>query len=133
MEWLTAVGLGACGGAVVQLVSFYAKLQAWQAARGKARAARRHTLPLLTSYIDLLAEILVLVTRLGLGALAGLIFHTQIDGVTAAIAVGAAAPALLSQLGTARGIVALDVGDGTDIHEPASKVMTDLDPLAKEG
>jgi hypothetical protein len=133
VDWLTAVGLGACGGAVVQAASFYVKLQAWQTARLKARTTQRSTLPLLTFYVDPLADILVFFTRLGLGALAGGIFHAQVSGVTATIAVGAAAPALLSQFGTARGLAGLGTHDGTDASARASTAVTDLGSLAKEG
>jgi len=133
MSWLAAVGLGACGGAVVQAASFYARVQAWQAARVKARGAKQSTLPLLTLYIDPLADVLVLLTRMALGALAGGLFHAQVSGATAAIAVGAAAPALLSQFGTTRSVASLATHDGTDASAAASKMIAELDSLAKEG
>jgi hypothetical protein len=101
MQWLAACALGACGGVIVEVIQAWGDLVEWQHAR---RAAWRHRwrLPLPAHYIDVPARALVLATRLALGALAGLIFHAQITGSVAAIAVGASAPALLEQLGRGR-------------------------------
>lgn len=92
---------GALGGLVIQAIAFYGNIAAWQAARraALARPRRRKPLPSLREHVDLPADSLVALTRLGLGALAGALFHTQIIGMTAAVAVGASAPALLRQLG----------------------------------
>jgi len=127
MQLLTVVGLGACGGAVVQIVAFCGRLQAWQSARLHARSAEHSPLPRLTSYIDPLADILVLFTRLGLGGLAAGVFHAQISGATAAVAVGAAAPALLRQLVTARDLVSGVTAKGTDAPPAASDSAAGLE------
>jgi hypothetical protein len=101
--------LGASGGALVQVVEFCAKLTAWQRARHDALASRgRCEPPPLSDIVDPLADTLVLLTRLVLGAAAGLLFHAQVSGATAAVAIGAAAPALLRQFGELRPAVSQD-------------------------
>jgi hypothetical protein len=103
MDWSTAMACGAAGGLVVELVVVFGSLTDWQAARRRVRRVRRQRrMPSLTDYLDPLADSLVAVTRVLLGAVAGVAFHTQVTGAAAAIAVGAAAPALLGQLATVR-------------------------------
>jgi hypothetical protein len=96
-----AAGLGAVGGGIAEAVNLWGNLIAWQQARHAARQ-RQRTLPAITKYIDPLADTLVALTRVAMGVGAGLLFHGQVTGVTAAIAVGAAAPALLAQIGAGR-------------------------------
>jgi hypothetical protein len=105
MDWVAATVGGMVGGAVVEAVSIWGNLSSWQAARHRARLLGR-ALPRLTRYIDPLADALVAITRLLLGAVAGVLLHTQLSTTISAIAVGAAAPALLSQLGSARRVLA---------------------------
>ncbi|UBU10195.1 hypothetical protein [Nonomuraea gerenzanensis] len=105
MDALTAAGLGAVGGAVIEILYVWSSLTAWQQARRKARAKRRSgRLPRLDDYLDPVADSLVAATRLALGAAACLLFRDQITGTMAAIAVGASAPALLRQVGTLRSL-----------------------------
>ncbi|MFB4275553.1 hypothetical protein ACBJ59_09675 [Nonomuraea sp. MTCD27] len=105
MDWMAAAGLGAVGGAVIEVLYVWSSLTAWQQARRKARAKKKGAkLPRLDEYLDPVADSLVAVTRLGLGAAACLLFRDQITGTMAAIAVGASAPALLRQVGTLRGL-----------------------------
>jgi hypothetical protein len=104
VDWLTATALGASGGAIVEVISLWGNLTAWQKARRDALNSKKRSLPSLTTYMDPLPDTLVALTRFLLGALAGLMFHSQVTGTMAAIAVGASAPALLRQLGTARNI-----------------------------
>jgi hypothetical protein len=89
------------GGAIVEAVAVWGNLAAWQKARHHARF-HGHELPELTRYIDPVADVLVALSRLVLGALAVLVLHAQLSGVVSAIAVGASAPALLGQLGRTR-------------------------------
>ncbi|MEU2036693.1 hypothetical protein [Nocardia amamiensis] len=103
MDWRLAVMFGAAGGAIVEIISLWGNLATWQQARKVARQRRRR-LPSWKLYFDPWPDALVALTRLFLGALAGLVFHGQVTGETAAIAVGAAAPALLRQLGTMRNV-----------------------------
>ncbi len=133
MYWLTAVGFGACGGAVVQAITTSASVHAWHAARLGARL-KKQPLPTLTSYLDPPADVLVLVTRMSLGAIAGILFHAQVSGATAAIVVGASAPALLRQFGAARSLAELDSDEGTDSAAAASQSVAGLDStLAEDG
>src|SRR5713101_2730996 len=92
-----AIGLGAAGGAIAEAVDRWADLTDWQRARHAARL-KQEALPALTMYIDLLADGLVALSRLAMGALIGWLFHNEVSGVAAAIAVGATAPALLAQV-----------------------------------
>jgi hypothetical protein len=97
-----AIGLGAAGGAIAEAVDRWADLTDWQRARHAARIGHE-PVPAITKYIDLVADGLVALTRLAMGALVGWLFHNEVSGVSAAIAVGATAPALLAQVGAARG------------------------------
>jgi len=97
-----AIALGAAGGAIAEAVDRWADLADWQRARHAARQ-NQEALPILTKYIDPVADGLVALTRLIMGAVVGWLFHSEVSGVSAAIAVGAAAPALLAQVGAARG------------------------------
>jgi hypothetical protein len=94
--------LGVAGGAIVQLIALWGSMITWQKARHDLLMDGLRPLPALTRYIDPLADTLVALTRLCMGALAGLMFHDQITGITAAIAVGASGPALLAQFGARR-------------------------------
>lgn len=102
MKCPDAVMLGVAGGAIVQLIALWGSMTTWQKDRHDLLMDGIRPLPSLTSYIDPLADTLVALTRLCMGALAGLMFHDQITGITAAIAVGASGPALLAQLGAGR-------------------------------
>jgi hypothetical protein len=132
MDWLTVTILGACGGAIVQVVALSADIQTWHHARRLALTSREQK-PALIAYVDLPAEALVFLTRLALGALAGLLFHNQVSGTTAAIAVGASAPALLRQFGAARSAAGLISQDGTQPQHAASKEAPDQGPTLAEG
>jgi hypothetical protein len=101
--------LGACGGALVQVLDLCSKLADWQRERHEARASKGiHAASPLSEVLDPLSDTLVLLTRIILGAAAALLFHAQVSGSTAAVAIGAAAPALLRQLGELRPAVNLD-------------------------
>ncbi|MGP3984699.1 hypothetical protein [Streptomyces sp. KR80] len=104
MDWPTAIVYGAMGGAIVEAVVFYGRISTWQAVRHRVLAKGKGRLPPLRRYVDLPSDLLAAVTRLLLGAGAGWLFHSQITGVYAAVAVGASAPALLRQLGATRSL-----------------------------
>jgi hypothetical protein len=120
VQWQQAVLLGAGGGLVVEVIGVWGHLTAWQRDRHQARASRKRAMPGLSRYIDPLADALVAITRLLLGAVAGGLMHDQISGAVAAIAVGAAGPALLRQLGSTRVVQAALVGDER-IHDSAGQ------------
>lgn len=112
MGWQLAVAYGAVGGGLVEIVVVFGCLVDWQEARRRVRRARRRRrTPALTEYMDPVADSLVAATRIFLGGLAGWVFHSQVTGAAAAVAVGAAAPALLRQLATARTLRAVVAGD----------------------
>ena len=118
-----AVMLGGVGGAIVQLMALWGSVTVWQKARHDLLMDGIRPLPSLTSYIDPLADTLVALTRLCMGALAGLMFYDQITGVTAAIAVGASGPALLAQFGAGRISSSFHGGAGdTAIYAPGKQV-----------
>ncbi|MBB5957004.1 hypothetical protein FHS29_003597 [Saccharothrix tamanrassetensis] len=100
MELLTAIALGAAGGALVEAITVFAQVDAWQEARRQQRARRGGRLPSFGRFVDLPARLAAGITRLVLGAAAGAVFHDQLAGIAAAIAVGASAPAVLQQLGS---------------------------------
>ncbi|WP_194899156.1 hypothetical protein [Catenulispora pinisilvae] len=106
MEWLLAMGYGAIGGAVVEVVVSSDRVLAWNAARHQARTQNQSQPagpgPKLTAYIDPVSDVVAGLTRVLLGAVAGLLFHSQVTGAYAAIVVGCSAPTVLRQLGTAR-------------------------------
>lgn len=110
MDWPVALALGAVGGATVEIINLWANLAVWQQHRKLSRRCGK-LLPSWSMYFDPWPDIMVAATRLSLGALAGVVFHNQVTGQMAMIAVGAAAPALLRQFGamrTARDVLASD-------------------------
>jgi hypothetical protein len=125
VDWLTATLLGSSGGAIVEFISMWGYLTAWQKDRHDARDNKR-PLPTITTYIDPLADGMVALTRLCMGGVAGLLFHGQVTGTMAAIAVGASAPALLRQIGTARGMRDLQAGQAEEIAGNPSLDVTRL-------
>jgi hypothetical protein len=118
VDWLLAMTYGAIGGAVVEAVVSSDRVLAWNAARHQALA---HTpaipVPALTAYLDPLSDVAAGVTRILLGAVAGWLFHSQVTGAYAAIAVGCSAPTVLRQLGSARLTSALGLAIVEPEHE----------------
>jgi hypothetical protein len=114
VQWLTACALGVGGGVIIEAVQVWGELVTWVQARRVARhpARRKRRLPRLADYVDCPAHALLLPTRCVLGGAAGLVFHAQVTGWVAAIAVGASAPALLEQLGRGRMVGGDPGGDG---------------------
>jgi len=112
MEWSMSITYGALGGLVVEIVVFYGRIATWQAARHRAlsRNRRRDKLPRFDKYIDPPSDALAALTRVSLGAGAGWLFSGQLTGALATVAVGASAPALLRQFGSARTLQAAIAG-----------------------
>lgn len=75
-------------------------LESWRQARHEAVMHRKRR-PVLTNFIDPVADPAVALTRAGLGAVVGWLLHDQLTGVYAALTVGASAPAVLTALGRA--------------------------------
>lgn len=99
LSWYAAVGYGAIGGLIVEAVAFWGRLSVWQQARHQALAANEPK-PSLREFVDPGADIAVALTRALLGCAMGALLQDQVTGAYAAVAVGAAAPGLLTQLGT---------------------------------
>jgi hypothetical protein len=122
---------GALGGLLVEIVVFYRRITAWQAARHRSLSKKktRDQLPPLGKYIDVPSDALAALTRLSLGASAGWIFSPQLTGASAAVAVGASAPALLRQLGSVKSIQAAISGSHSTglALEPAQDSTTTSD------
>ncbi|MGW3287480.1 hypothetical protein ACWDR3_22870 [Streptomyces sp. NPDC001002] len=121
MEWSTSIAYGALGGLVVEIVVFYGRIATWQAARHRAlaRNRRREQLPRLKKYVDPASDTLAALTRVALGAGAGWLFAPQLTGALATVAVGASAPALLRQFGSARSLQAVIAGGAPQTAVPA--------------
>jgi hypothetical protein len=115
----TAAASGAAGGLVVEVVNMWRLLAAWQIERHDYRMRDKRPLPRLTDkYLDLPADTLALLARLALGALAGGLLHAQVTSFVAAVMTGAAAPAILLQLGSAKGLAGAG-GQAADDPPPA--------------
>ncbi|MFI8997355.1 hypothetical protein [Streptomyces sp. NPDC053542] len=110
LTWAEGALYGAGGGLVVEAVVTFGRLHAWQQARHAARAAAE-ALPRLGTYIDPPADSLAALFRIVLGGAAGWLLHGELAGVFAAVAVGASAPAVLAQMGSATTVAeALQMG-----------------------
>jgi hypothetical protein len=95
-----AIVYGAVGGLITEAIVMLRWLESWRQARHEA-VIRRKRRPVLTKFIDPVADPAVALTRAGLGAVAGWLLHDQLTGVYAALTVGASAPAVLAALGRA--------------------------------
>ncbi|MDT0545999.1 MULTISPECIES: hypothetical protein [unclassified Streptomyces] len=100
LTWFEATACGAGGGLIAEAVVTFGRLRDWQQARHTARVAGV-TLPGIDAFVDPLADSLAALFRVVLGGAAGLLLHTEVTGMYAAVMVGASAPALLAQLGRA--------------------------------
>lgn len=118
--WQAAL-FGGLGGTVRGLLAFYHLIGEWHHAR------RRHlssceTGPRkrLAESIDLAAESIAMAAQVTLGAVAGVILSETdtITGVAGAILAGAAAPAILSQLGQLAPVQNLVMGNGDAKQQP---------------
>jgi len=121
VDWLLAMAYGAIGGAVVEAVVSSDRVLACNAARHQALGHQPATpVPALTSYVDPLSDVAAGLTRILLGAVAGLLFHSQVTGAYAAIAVGCSAPTVLRQLGSARLGSAFELEAGPPVSDHIS-------------
>ncbi|MEZ7125188.1 hypothetical protein ACBR40_07615 [Nonomuraea sp. AD125B] len=102
LDWFVAMGAGAGGGAIVEGVALWGKLNAWREDRERVRTSGKDELPGLLDYIDVYPDTLVALTRVVIGAVAGVLLRDQLTGWMAAVVVGASGPALLRRFGTAR-------------------------------
>lgn len=130
MNWLAVIFLCAVGGAIVSVVGFCGDLFSWQKTRRAAHEKQLAELPTLRAYVDPWPDFVVLLTRIFLGVLAGVIFKAQVTTPLAAFAIGASAPALLTQFGNGR--AAKPAEDGTGLASVASIRLVE-EPKSEEG
>ncbi|WP_433358904.1 hypothetical protein [Streptosporangium sp. CA-115845] len=118
LDWFVAMGAGAGGGAIVEGVALWGKLNAWREDRQQVRASGEGDPPGLLDYIDVFPDTLVALTRVVIGAVAGVLLRDQLTGWMAAVVVGASGPALLRRFGTARSPAAVQpVQEGPSLTE----------------
>ncbi|MGW1758968.1 hypothetical protein [Streptomyces mirabilis] len=112
---------GGLGGLCVEALIWFGHISAWSMARRLARERGKpdERLPQLREYIDIAADSLALVTRVVLSAMAGVVFNGQITGPAAAMFLGAAAPALLLQLGRVSTVLSAPIISAPELRAPA--------------
>lgn len=111
MDLREAVELGVAGGAIVSLYPPWQSLQ-------RAHQARRDALdagdlrPSFGKYLDIAGDCWLFLARCVFGGIGGAVFHSQLTGVATygALAVGASAPVLLTQLGRFKSVAQAIVG-----------------------
>ncbi|WP_019065459.1 hypothetical protein [Streptomyces prunicolor] len=92
---------GACGGAVVEVLSLLHWVSQWQEARRTPVGRLKKNAPTWSTYVDWKVHTALIILRGGLGAGTATLFGItgQISGAYVAVALGFAAPSVLSQLG----------------------------------
>lgn len=101
LAWSDAMGYGAFGGLIAEGAILWGRVRQWQDARHAALLADGDQLPKLRKFIDLTPDMVAMVGHAVLGCAAGWLLHSQISGTYAAVAAGAAAPALLTNFAQA--------------------------------
>ncbi|WP_143676925.1 hypothetical protein [Kitasatospora sp. GP30] len=107
---------------MVEIVTVFGHLTDWQIERRQVRRVGRRRMPHITRYVDPLADSLVALSRILLGASAGFVLHSQVTGAFAAIAAGASAPALLRQFSTSKSVQQLLSGQ-TILEDPGTRAV----------
>ncbi|MFE2218076.1 hypothetical protein ACFW93_39940 [Streptomyces canus] len=126
--------IGGAGGALIEAVAFFNRLGEWRAARLTPTGNKRRNPPSFLNFIDLPPVMAIAVARLVLGGAAATAYGTsgQATGTLGALTVGAAAPALLQQLGQIRQIREAVAQPAT--QQPGVQQMpADMVPNTKEG
>jgi hypothetical protein len=127
MQWWEYALLGAAGGALVELLSIFNCLALWQRARKTPTGRIRSKPPSIRVYLDIPAHAWMTFFRMLLGAGSAFAFGASgsIDGVSAAVALGFAAPSLLAQLGSIPQIANV-VGDPPSAGHPSIRSSVEL-------
>lgn len=97
LSWPLSLAFGAIGGLLLELTMLLALINDWQAKRRIAVDARKRR-PQFARAVDPLPHLASGAVRMVVGAGAAAAFHGQVTGVSAAIAVGLAGPALVQRL-----------------------------------
>lgn len=113
LDWPIALAAGGGGGVIVEVVVFLQNIDSWRDARRRARISAGSALPPISDHIDTVPDGLAAVTRMVIGAALGVVFHTQITGLWAAVAIGASGPALVRRMGSMRSVQEAIGDDGT--------------------
>jgi hypothetical protein len=102
MPWWQFALLGACGGAIVEVLAIFRDVAAWQDARRNHDGTIKPAPLRLRRYVDVAAHAIMLPARMVLGIAAAVLCGVtgQITGPYGAVVIGCAAPALLAQLGS---------------------------------
>lgn len=102
MAWWQFAGLGAVGGALVEVLTIFKWITRWQASRRNKDGTIKRNRPSMQRYVDVPVHMCLFALRLPLGAGAAALFGMtgQVVGAYASIAFGFAAPAVLAQLGS---------------------------------
>ena len=126
--------IGGAGGALIEAVAFFNRLGEWRAARLTPTGNKRRNPPSFLNFIDLPPVMAIAVARLVLGGAAATAYGTsgQATGALGALTVGAAAPALLQQLGQIRQIREA-VAQPTTQQPGVQQTPADTSPDTKEG
>jgi len=101
MPWWQFALLGTSGGVIVEVLTVFRCVAAWQGARRNRDGTLKRIPPKLRRYVDVPAHAIMLPARAALGAAAATLFGMtgQVTGAYGAVAFGCAAPVLLAQLG----------------------------------
>lgn len=128
MRWWESALLGAGGGAIVEVLSLFKWLSAWQLARRLDSGLVRDDPPRLTRYVDVPAHVGMLILRAFLGAVSAAVFAAgdQISGAYAAVALGFCGPALLGRLGELPQVASLIEGDSRSAPRRRNRPQTAL-------
>jgi len=101
LAWSEAMEYGAVGGLIAEGVIVWGRVRQWQDTRHAVLLADGGQLPKLRKFIDVAPDTVAVVGHAVLGCAAGWLLHSQISGTYAAVAAGAAAPALLTNFARA--------------------------------
>lgn len=101
MPWWQFALLGAAGGVIVEVLTVFRWVRAWENSRRRPDGTVQDKPPKLTRYLDIPAHAIMLPARAGLGAVASVVFGLtgQVTGPYGALAFGCVAPVVLARLG----------------------------------
>ncbi len=127
-----AAAYGALGGLIIAVLEVWQDLRTWQLARHQA-AREKKPRPAFDGFTDPV-DLLVAVTRAALGCVAGLLLRSEVSGISAALIVGASAPALLATLGRAMTVADVFRAEGaSDTGAPVSLGLGGASDPQREG
>jgi hypothetical protein len=101
MSWWQFALLGAGGGVIVEVLSVFRWVRAWQDSRRGPDGSLEEKPSRLSRYLDIPAHAIMLPARAALGAVAAVVFGLthQVTGPYGALAFGCVAPVVLARVG----------------------------------